>query len=70
MFLSVCLQPVSVMVKTRVVGMEGRSLPDVCYGGPVLCGVQGQSKFRCRIEAYDEIIKTCTEIRKVCFTSA
>lgn len=45
------------MVKTCVGGTEGRSLPDVCCGGPVLCGVQGQGKFRCRIQMYDEIIK-------------
>lgn len=44
------------MIKTHV-GIEGRTLPDVCYGGPVLCGVQDRSKFRCRIKTYDEIIK-------------
>lgn len=60
------------MVKTCVGGTEGRSLPDVCYGGPGLCGVQGQGKFPCRIQTNDEIIKqqaqTCT-IRDVSFTS-
>lgn len=45
------------MVKTCVGGTEGRSLPDVCYGGPGLFGVQGQGKFPCRIQTNDEIIK-------------
>lgn len=52
------------MVKTCADGTEGRLLPDVCDGGPVLCGVQGWEEFRWKIQMYDEIINDERRLEK------
>lgn len=36
-------------MKTRVDRMGGRSMPDVCYGGPALCEDRGWSKLGCTV---------------------